>query len=604
MNYELLFKDYQEKLKSAFEKDVTPKTELRAGRLLVKADFTGIQEFIFSIKSDGAARQLKGRSFAIQAMAIILQHELSNIPGFELLYNAGGNLYFFVSDAEEAKLWEFQSRIWDALSQEGISITLAWVSAVPGSSLGTLMMDDLEKQVLVRKLSVSNRTTDFFKPVDSESRIRNLNEFTGNFAKSAGYVLTQLKDDVELQVGGNSLSFLKTKLELKQQIRDAVIPFNNGEDRFLVNTLPHEMEAGRMVIKSFGSLAKEAFKRSKTEKLGVLKFDVDNLGKIFESLADAQRSKELSAAFFFFFEGYINHLLEKDVQYYIDEVKYYQEQIRHCNQKIQENQNKINQDRRNRRKYEKAIRQFERDRSYAEDKLQSIMAAKQTYKNNLYVIFSGGDDGFIVGAWDAVFSFAVLLRDEFENFCSVLDTPLTLSAAIMVIDEKFPVSRFADMAEDLLAKAKSAFSENMDSRRLPQKNAICLFDRAVSWKDFEEVRKQKEKLVELVRSDGKYKQPKALLNNIRQSLQEFENLKRLDGTYNFPKVWRLRYYFREQNIKRQPNIEEMPGTQMINQIVDLYEENLLESYEKNNDELAKILPLAARWAELELKSGN
>ena len=47
---------------------------------------------------------------------------------------------------------------------------------------------------------------------------------------------------IELQVGGNSLSFLKTKLELKQQIRDGVIPFNNGEDRFLVN-MPHEMEA-------------------------------------------------------------------------------------------------------------------------------------------------------------------------------------------------------------------------------------------------------------------------------------------------------------------------------------------------------------------------
>nr|HQU77461.1 hypothetical protein [Chitinophagales bacterium] len=118
MNYELLFKNYQQKLKSAFEKDAAPQTEPSTGKLLVKADFTGIQEFIFSIKSDGAARQLKGRSFAIQAMAIILQHELSSISGFELLYNAGGNLYFFVSDAEEAKLGEFQSRIWDALSQE------------------------------------------------------------------------------------------------------------------------------------------------------------------------------------------------------------------------------------------------------------------------------------------------------------------------------------------------------------------------------------------------------------------------------------------------------------------------------------------------------
>ena len=125
---------------------------------------------------------------------------------------------------------------------------------------------------------------------------------------------------------------------------------------------------------------------------------------------------------------------------------------------------------------------------------------------------------------------------------------------------------------------------------MPQKNAICLFDRTVSWEDFEEIRKQKEKLVELVRSDGKYKQPKALLNNIRQSLQEFENLKRMDGTYNFPKVWRLRYYFREQNIKRQPNIEEMPGTQMINRSL-ICMKNLLDSYEQNNDQLAKI----CRW---------
>ena len=591
MNYELLFKNYQQKLKSAFEKDAAPQTEPSTGKLLVKADFTGIQEFIFSIKSDGAARQLKGRSFAIQAMAIILQHELSSISGFELLYNAGGNLYFFVSDFEEAKLREFQSRIWDALSQEGISITLAWVSAVPGSSLGTLMMDDLEKQVLARKLSIGNRATNFFEPVGTESRIGDLKEFTGNFAKSAGYILAQKEHEAKLQVGNNSLSFLRTKLELKQQIGDGVIPFNNGEDRFMVNALPKEATG----ITSFKKLAELAKHRTNTEKLGVLKFDVDNLGKIFESLADTQRSKELSAAFSFFFEGYINHLLEKDVQYYIVEKANFNSRIRKSQRDIQYYQDKISDDPRNERKFEGKKKKLER---FIED------YSKKSYKENLYVIFSGGDDGFIVGAWDAVFSFAVLLRDEFENFCSVLDTPLTLSAAIMVIDEKFPVSRFADMAEDLLAKAKSAFSENMDSRRLPQKNAICLFDRAVSWKDFEEVRKQKEKLVELVRSDGKYKQPKALLNNIRQSLQEFENLKRLDGTYNFPKVWRLRYYFREQNIKRQPNIEEMPGTQMINQIVDLYEENLLESYEKNNDELAKILPLAARWAELELKSGN
>ena len=167
-----------------------------------------------------------------------------------------------------------------------------------------------------------------------------------------------------------------------------------------------------------------------------------------------------------------------------------------------------------------------------------------------------------------------------KNFCSVLKEPLTLSAAIMVIDEKFPVSWFADLAKNYWLRQNKHFQTMRVVEGCRRRTLFVCSDRVVSWEQFEEIRKQKEKLVELVRSDGKYKQPKALLNNIRQSLQEFENLKRLDGTYNFPKVWRLRYYFREQNIKRQPNNEEMPDTQMINQIVDMYEENLLESYEK------------------------
>ena len=65
MNYELLFKTIKAK-KVHLRRMQHHKLNPVQAKLLVKADFTGIQEFIFSIKSDGAARQLKGRSFAIR----------------------------------------------------------------------------------------------------------------------------------------------------------------------------------------------------------------------------------------------------------------------------------------------------------------------------------------------------------------------------------------------------------------------------------------------------------------------------------------------------------------------------------------------------------
>lgn len=80
----------------------------------------------------------------------------------------------------------------------------------------------------------------------------------------------------------------------------------------------------------------------------------------------------------------------------------------------------------------------------------------------LTIIYSGGDDVFVLGAWDEVIEFAVDLR---QKFIAWTDGKLTLSAGIGMFDSKTPINviaRETGMLED-------AAKDN-------DKNSIALFD--------------------------------------------------------------------------------------------------------------------------------
>lgn len=80
----------------------------------------------------------------------------------------------------------------------------------------------------------------------------------------------------------------------------------------------------------------------------------------------------------------------------------------------------------------------------------------------LTIIYSGGDDVFVLGAWDEVVEFAVDLR---QKFIAWTDGKLTLSAGIGMFDSKTPINviaRETGMLED-------AAKDN-------DKNSIALFD--------------------------------------------------------------------------------------------------------------------------------
>lgn len=82
----------------------------------------------------------------------------------------------------------------------------------------------------------------------------------------------------------------------------------------------------------------------------------------------------------------------------------------------------------------------------------------------LAIVYSGGDDVFVVGAWNDVLDFAKELRDAFRKYTC---EKLTLSAGVGFFTSNYPISKMAELTGDLEDFAK----KNNDNT----KNSIALF---------------------------------------------------------------------------------------------------------------------------------
>lgn len=80
----------------------------------------------------------------------------------------------------------------------------------------------------------------------------------------------------------------------------------------------------------------------------------------------------------------------------------------------------------------------------------------------IHVVYSGGDDLFLVGAWDDLMGFAVDLKRAFSVYTN---GKLTFSAGLGLYSSTYPISRMAEVTGELEELAKSN----------PGKNSIALF---------------------------------------------------------------------------------------------------------------------------------
>jgi CRISPR-associated protein Csm1 len=108
---------------------------------------------------------------------------------------------------------------------------------------------------------------------------------------------------------------------------------------------------------------------------------------------------------------------------------------------------------------------------------------KQAFPNT-YIVFAGGDDLFLIGAWNEILALARWIEKEFKAFVKDKETQeLTISFGIAVAQSTTTVSFLADHTEHLLEKSKE----------MGGKDAITLFGETVKWFSYQKVFEELDK---------------------------------------------------------------------------------------------------------------
>ena len=81
--------------------------------------------------------------------------------------------------------------------------------------------------------------------------------------------------------------------------------------------------------------------------------------------------------------------------------------------------------------------------------------------SNIYTVYAGGDDLFILGPWPDIFGFASRLHEDFSAF-SLGNPEVTISAGIALFDARSPVQTAAHEAEERLVQAKECRPDDDD----------------------------------------------------------------------------------------------------------------------------------------------
>lgn len=515
--------------------------DISAYRHVLMGDISGIQGFIFNVKSEGAAKTLKSRSFFVFALAELCIELLDEaMPGNCLLfYNGGGNFYVFCKDIQEPELHAIQKTIQQELADTEIYLTLSYTALLADfgqswRSLHTVANRDKLRQFngyFPAFLQKNRQETDHWKPFAKE-----LTECKGfyidntpsrnkvDYSKISLFGKTLRLD----RKGENLENSMLSKLpewngQLLQAHKDYVEQLH--QNNLLKDPQAQKPHTGDIIeFETMGHFAKQ---RTGTDRIAVLKMDVDNLGALFLQTQSPVQTKKVSDALKSFFETELLSLWQSEFK-----------------------------------------------------SLEKDGVKPYPYRENIYIVFSGGDDCFIIGAWDAVFEFAKVVRKAFDTFLrSAGLSGLTLSASLTVLDSKFPVVRMNEMAESALKAAKREDPKS--------KNRISVFSQVIGWEDFYDAHKSAHTLESMIKIKGV---KRSILNRFQLSHIGFEKLQEAalsKGKIANPPIWRLLYF-----IRRSENFEDMQP------IVETYQRALIQALTtKKRLNAAAMTPVAARWAE-------
>ncbi len=508
--------------------------------LLFAADIGGIQNFIYQISSKGAYSLLKGRSFYIQilsdiaALTIIKRVGLTRV---NIIYSSGGKFYLLLPNTQNVSktlqetieqinkdLFEkfdgelFLRSGWTPLSGndlmlESDRLSTRWraVNAELNRQAQQPFMTLLREPKKFKKvfgpadwqMETCEACHKEIKPEKLKTNKKNLKlcpvcyhlEEMGNRLKSAKFlVLAQSHKATEQRdiFLGTSIFLHGGDLQQdwlgKLQKDDLLLHLNHTSFEELFNTqifkslTAREMQGAKTVntfqigFQYYGGTRRldatfdEIANRTNSgfKKLAVLRMDVDNLGKIFS-------------------QG-----------------------LRHYRVKPSD---------------KKSMKQ----NFYSLARLTTLSAQLNLFfsgflnclmedseQSKAAIVYAGGDDLFIVGAWDEVMEKALQIRQKFSAF-TCYNPAFSMSGGLVITGGKFPIYKSAEYAGQAEDKAKK-FGNGKIS-----KNAFSALGTCLSWEEWQTVNEwKKEMLVQLWDAEKK-NWDRALINHLWRIVEEYQN---------------------------------------------------------------------------------
>jgi hypothetical protein len=106
--------------------------------------------------------------------------------------------------------------------------------------------------------------------------------------------------------------------------------------------------------------------------------------------------------------------------------------------------------------------------------LRQMVDSHPENKGRVSVVYAGGDDLFILGAWDALPHIAADIREQFSRYCAG-NPDFSLSGGLVLT------------GEEKAKKYKRHFGDHNKPQQR-QKRALCFFDTPMDWEEFAELR--------------------------------------------------------------------------------------------------------------------
>ncbi|WP_176837618.1 type III-A CRISPR-associated protein Cas10/Csm1 [Fusobacterium hominis] len=426
--------------------------------LLYSLDISGIQNFIYTISSKGALKGLRARSFYLEFMSEHIIDEILSHLGLSranLIYSGGGHAYFLLPNTPNTKrildeierknnqwfIHNFDTSLYIAGAYTECSAS--FLQNIPEGSYSKLYLDISKKiskkkshrygvediMYLNSKEYLYERECNICKKndiLDEEGRCSicsGLDRLGKELTKKSFFLVlnNQIKNSLPLPQN-KYLYILNDENKVKQ-----IMESDTFERCYTKNSLYTGKKVSTKLWvgdyntnNTFEDFAKKA---TGIERIAILRADVDNLGQTFvhgfendqgTKNVTLTRTAALSRQLTLFFKLHINYILSHNENIFFDEEK--------------------------------------------KDKSRDVA-----------IVYSGGDDVFLVGSWNDVIEAYMDIRDNFRKFTQ---NTLTISAGIGIYSHSFPINNMA----------KEVGTLEGSSKELEGKDGITLFESEYAYK--------------------------------------------------------------------------------------------------------------------------